>query len=165
MSKIRVLIYRLDIRNLQTKIVSFPDQENFLKEVAFSIGFSMNVNTENSHIKHFPCPKHLVIYRPDLYNLQTRKTIGKMSKSYVLSFKICNHKKPPISTLSKNLRWSELRCITCRPDLYNLKTRKSLCTKMYLIVRIELSLNKNTLKGLKRLKYVFCNLKTFKLYN
>ena len=47
-------------------------------------------------------------------------------------------KKPPISTLPKNLRWSELGCITCRPDLYNLKTSKKL--KTYLIVRIELSL-------------------------
>ena len=48
LSKIRGLIYRLNIHNLQTKIVSFPDQENFLKEVAFSIAVSMNTNTENS---------------------------------------------------------------------------------------------------------------------
>ena len=34
-SRIRVLIYRLDIYNLQTKIVSFPDQEKLLKEVVF----------------------------------------------------------------------------------------------------------------------------------
>ena len=57
-----------------------------------------------------------------------------------------------------------------RIETYNLQTRlvqfkdqKKL--KMYLIVRIELSLNESTLKGLKCLKYVFCNLKTFKLYN
>ena len=81
MSKIRILIYRLDIHNLQTKIVSFPDQEKFLKEAAFSIAVSMNANTENSQIKHCPCPKYLVIYRPDLYNLQARKNIGKMTKS------------------------------------------------------------------------------------
>ena len=33
LSKIRVLIYRLDIHNLQTKTVSFPDQETIVKEV------------------------------------------------------------------------------------------------------------------------------------
>ena len=57
-----------------------------------------------------------------------------------------------------------------RIEMYNLQTRlvqfkgqKKL--KMYLIVRTELSLNENTLKGIKCLKYVFRNLKTFKLYN
>ena len=81
MSKIKVFIYRLDIQNLQTKIVSFPDQEKFLKEVAFSIAVSLNVNFENSQIKHCPFPKYLVIYKPDLYNLQAKKIIGKMTKS------------------------------------------------------------------------------------
>ena len=33
-------------------------------------------------------------------------------------------------------------CIICRLDLYNLKTRKKL--KVYIIVRIELSINENT---------------------
>ena len=107
MSKIRVLIYRLTyIHNLQTKIVSLPDQEKFLKEVTFNIAVSMNDNNENSQIKHCPCPKYLAIYRPDtaqkskmvrieMYNLQTR--------------------------------------------LVQFKDQKKL--KMYLIVRIELSLN------------------------
>ena len=45
MSKIRVLNLRFDIYNLQTKIVSFPDQEKLLKEVVFSLAVSMNVNT------------------------------------------------------------------------------------------------------------------------
>ena len=35
MSKIRVLIYRLDIYNLQIKIVAFQDQEKLLEEVVF----------------------------------------------------------------------------------------------------------------------------------
>ena len=69
------------MHNLQTKIVSFPDQEKFLKKVAFIIAVSMNANTENSQIKHCPCPKYLVIYRPDSYNLQARKNNGKMTKS------------------------------------------------------------------------------------
>ena len=35
-----------------------------------------------------------------------------------------------------------MRYIICRPDFYNLKTRKKLST--YAIVRFELSMNKNT---------------------
>ena len=116
MPKIRVLIYRLQIITYRPKL-SFSDQEKFLKEVVFSLKVSTNVNTENSQIKRCSCLKYLVIYRPDLYNLQARKTSEKMTKSWILSFKLCNYKKPPISTLPRNL--------TCRPDLYNLKTRKS----------------------------------------
>ena len=48
------------------------------------------------------------------------------------SFKICHYKKPPISTLSKNLRWSEFRFIIYKPNLYNLNTSKN--PKTYLIV-------------------------------
>ena len=33
MSKIRILIYTLDKYSLQTRIVSFPDQEKLVKEV------------------------------------------------------------------------------------------------------------------------------------
>ena len=50
MSKIRVLIYKLDIHNLQTKTVSFPDQQKFLKEVVVSLAVYMNANTVNSQI-------------------------------------------------------------------------------------------------------------------
>ena len=56
MSKIRALTYRLDIYNLQTKIVSFADQEKWLKEVVVTLAVSMNVNTKNSQIKHCSCP-------------------------------------------------------------------------------------------------------------
>ena len=137
MSKIRVLIYRIDINNLQTRIVSFPDQEKFLKEVAFSIAVSRNNNTENSQRKHCPCIKYFVIYRPDLHN----SNINTAQKSKMV-----------------------------RIEMYNLQTRllqfkAQEKLKMYLMVRIELPLNENTLKGRKCLKYVFCNLKTFKLYN
>ena len=31
------------------------------------------LNTKNPQIKYFPCSKYVMIYRPDLYNLQTRK--------------------------------------------------------------------------------------------
>ena len=74
MSKIRVLIYRLYIYNLQTKIIFFQNQEKLL-EVVFSLVVSLNANTENSQIKHCPCPKYVMIKRPNLNNLQTRKDI------------------------------------------------------------------------------------------
>ena len=61
MSKIRVLTYRLDIYNLQTKIVSFADQEKSLNEVVISLAVSLNTNTKNSQIKHCPYQKYVVI--------------------------------------------------------------------------------------------------------
>ena len=42
----------------------------------------------------------------------------------------------------QNIGWSQIRCIFCRPDLYNIKARKML--KTYIIVRNELSMNENT---------------------
>ena len=57
----RLFIYRLDIYNLQNKLVSFSDQEKMHKEVVFSLGFSINANTKNSQIKHCSCLKQVVI--------------------------------------------------------------------------------------------------------
>ena len=84
--------------------MSFPDREKLLKEVVFSLAVS----------KELTC----TIYRPG-------KTFEKWPrvKSYLLKY--ATIKKHPISTLPKNLRWYELRWITSRPDLYNLKSRKS----------------------------------------
>ena len=61
MPKIKFLIYRLDIYNLQTKIVSFRDQEKLLKEVVFRLAASMGANTKNFQIKHWSSPKYVVI--------------------------------------------------------------------------------------------------------
>ena len=63
MSKIRVLTYRLEIYNLQTKIVSFADQEKLLKELVFSLAVSVNGSTKNSLIEH--CPYPCTIYRSE----------------------------------------------------------------------------------------------------
>ena len=84
LSKILVLIYILDIHNLPTKTLSFPDQEKFLEEVVvvFSLAVSMNVNTEKFEIKHCLC-----------HNSQTIKNIWKITKSRTLSFKIYNFKQ------------------------------------------------------------------------
>ena len=38
-----------------------------------------------------------------------------------------------------------MRCIICRPNLYNSKTKKKL--KMYIVVRIELSIDENGKKS------------------
>ena len=65
--------HQKDIYNSKTKIVLFHDQEKLLEEVVFSLAFFMNAKTKNSQIKHCPCPKYVVVKRPNLYNLQTRK--------------------------------------------------------------------------------------------
>ena len=31
------------------------------------------LNIKHPQIKHYPCPKYVIMYRPNLYNLQTRK--------------------------------------------------------------------------------------------
>ena len=61
MSKVRVLIYRFDIYNWQTKIVSFADQKKLLREVVFCLAVSMNGGSKNYQKKHCPCPKYVVI--------------------------------------------------------------------------------------------------------
>ena len=70
---IRILIYTLDKCTIQTRIVSFLDHEKSLKEVdSFRLALFINVDTENPHC---PCPKYGMIYRPDMYNLQVKKSI------------------------------------------------------------------------------------------
>ena len=40
------------------------------------------LNTKNPQMKYFPSSKQVMIYRPDLYNLQTRKkTIKNVTKN------------------------------------------------------------------------------------
>ena len=65
-----------------------------------------------------------MIYWPDLYNLQTAKKTAKnvtTSWNWPIISHYCN---PPILTLPINLRYSEIRAISCRPDLHSLQTRK-----------------------------------------
>ena len=66
--------------------------------------------------------KVCMMYRPDLYSLQTGR----------------------LQTVNTgiNLRWLEIRGIICRPELYNLQVRK---TSEYIqTVHIEFSINSNT---------------------
>ena len=39
---------------------------------------SKKVTTKNPQIKHCPCSKYVMIYRPDLYDLKTRKKVAKI---------------------------------------------------------------------------------------
>ena len=62
---------------LQTRIVSFPDQEKLLEKVD-GVRFKILINAKslsikNPQIKHFLCPKNVMTQRIYLCNLQTRK--------------------------------------------------------------------------------------------
>ena len=84
MSKIRILIYILDVYNLQTRTVTFHDYKKLLKKVdsGQTCACTMNANTKNSQMEHWPCPKYGV-YRPDLYSLQVRKTSEKRARGKI----------------------------------------------------------------------------------
>ena len=75
MSEIRILICGLDMYNLQTKVVSFQDQEKLLQEVVFSLAVSMSVNTKNFQIKYYPCPKYVVVKKPKLHIYRPERNI------------------------------------------------------------------------------------------
>ena len=62
--------------NLQTRTLTFPEQEKLLEKLNLRYLKTLKtkkLNTKNPQIKYFPCLKYVMIYRPDLYNLQTRK--------------------------------------------------------------------------------------------
>ena len=44
MAKVRISIYTLEKFNLKTRIVSFPDHDNLLKEVVIRLALFMNAN-------------------------------------------------------------------------------------------------------------------------
>ena len=77
MSKIETLTYVLDYYNLQTRIMSFPDHGKWLEEVVVRFALFMNASTKNFQMKHFPFPRHSMIYRHDMYNLQVTKKTSK----------------------------------------------------------------------------------------
>ena len=70
------IIYRPGIYNLQTRTVTFSDQEKLLEKV--DLGYlktlkTKKLNTKNPYMKHYPCSKYVMIYKADLYSLQTSK--------------------------------------------------------------------------------------------
>ena len=70
------MIYQPGICNLQTRTVTFPDQKKLLEKIDLTYSKTLKakkLNPENPRIKHCPYSKYVKIYRPNLYNLQTRK--------------------------------------------------------------------------------------------
>ena len=70
------IIYRPGIYNLQTRTLTFPEQEKLLEKLNIRYLKALKtkkLNTKNPQIKYFPCLKNVMIYRPDLRNLQTRE--------------------------------------------------------------------------------------------
>ena len=70
------IIYRPDIYNLQTRTLTFPEQEKLLEKVDLiylKTPKTKKLDTKNPQIKYFPSSKYVMIFRPDLHNLQTRK--------------------------------------------------------------------------------------------
>ena len=70
------LIYRPGIYDLETRTLTFPEQEKLLEKVDLiylKTPKTKKLDTKNPQIKYFPCSKYVMIFRPDLHNLQTRK--------------------------------------------------------------------------------------------
>ena len=65
------IIYRPDIYNLQTRTLTFPEQEKLQEKL--NLRYLKMLKTKNPQIKYFPYLKYEMIYRPDLHNLHTRK--------------------------------------------------------------------------------------------
>ena len=64
------------IYNLQTRTLTFPEQEKLLVKINCRYLKTLKtkrLNTKSPRIKYFSCLKYVMIYRPDLHNLQTRK--------------------------------------------------------------------------------------------
>ena len=60
-------------KNLQTRILTFPEQEKLLEKLNLRYLKTKKLNIKNPQIKCFPCLKYVIIYRPDLHDFQTRK--------------------------------------------------------------------------------------------
>ena len=72
------MIYRPGL--LQTETVLFSDQEKLLEKVDLRYLKTLKakkLNTKTLKKKHCPSPKYVIIYRPDLCNLQIRKKPAK----------------------------------------------------------------------------------------
>ena len=69
-------MYRPGTYNLQTRTLTFREPEKLLEKLNLRYLKTLKtekLNTKNPQIKYFPCLKYVMIYRPDLRNLQTRK--------------------------------------------------------------------------------------------
>ena len=83
------ITYRPGIYNLQTRTSTFQDQEKLLEKVYLRYLKTLKtkkLNTKNPKIKHCPCSKCMMIYRPDLRTWCTiyrpEKTAKKVTKTW-----------------------------------------------------------------------------------
>ena len=124
------------------RIVSFPDPNKLLNQALIRLALFMNSNNKQ---------------------LQRWKVETQLSK-YATT-------KPLISTLSRNLKWSQMRCIICRPDLHNLQTRKKAISvhnsyNWIFHKRKQLKTsNTNITCSTRKVWYMWHNLKSFNSYN
>ena len=61
---------------MQSRTSPFPEEEKLLEKANLRYLKTLKIkllNTKNLQVKYFPCSKYMMIYRPDLYNLPTRK--------------------------------------------------------------------------------------------
>ena len=66
--------------NLKTRTSTFPDQEKLLEKVNLRYLKTLKtkkLNTINPQIKHCPCSKYLMIYRPDVQFINQKKLLKK----------------------------------------------------------------------------------------
>ena len=114
------ITYRHGIYNLQRRTLTFPDQEKLLEKVNWRYLKMLKTkksNIKNSQIKHCPCLKYVMIYRPDLYNLHTRKkTAKKVTKNWNGPFIISQQLKiSNINTGHKsNMVWNKRHNLQAR---------------------------------------------------
>ena len=80
MSKNKSITYRPGIYNLQTRTLPFPEQQKLREKLNLRYLRTLKTkkpDTKNLQIEYFPCLRYVMIYRLDLYNLQTRKKATK----------------------------------------------------------------------------------------
>ena len=70
------IIYRPDIYNLQTRTLTFPEQEKLQEKLNLrylKMLKTKKINTKNPQIKYFPCLKYVMICGPDFHNYRPEK--------------------------------------------------------------------------------------------
>ena len=84
MPKKKSILYRPDIYNLQTRTVTFPDQDKLLEKIDLrylKMLKTQKLNTKNPQIKHCPCSKYEDIQTRFVQFTDQKKTARKVTKN------------------------------------------------------------------------------------
>ena len=84
MSKKKSILYRPDIYNLQTRTVTFPDQEKLLEKIDLRYLKTLKtkkLNTKNPKTKHCPCSKYEDIQTSFVKYTDQKKGARKVTKN------------------------------------------------------------------------------------